>query len=99
MYQFDESILEQDRSKVIGTLISKFESNDKPRILKLKRYYEGNHDKTRNKRTAKGKPNNKVFNPFAAHIVDTVQGYLTGQPIKYISENTEALNRIMDVYV
>lgn len=98
MYQFDESILEQDRSKVIGTLISKFESNDKPRILKLKRYYEGNHDKTRNKRTAKGKPNNKVFNPFAAHIVDTVQGYLTGQPIKYISENTEALNRIMDVY-
>lgn len=98
MYQFDESILEVNRTKVIDMLVSKFESGDKQRLEKLQRYYEGNHDKTRNKRTAKGKPNNKVFNPFAALIVDTIQGYLTGQPIKYTSENQAALERILDVY-
>lgn len=98
MYQFDESILDANRTSVISMLITKFESGDKQRLQKLQRYYEGNHDKTRNKRTPKGKPNNKIFNPFAALIVDTIQGYLTGRPIKYITEDKAALERILDVY-
>lgn len=98
MYQFDESILDANRPQVISMLISKFESGDKQRLQKLQRYYEGNHDKTRSKRTPKGKPNNKIYNPFAALIVDTIQGYLTGQPIKYVSEDTKGLDKILDIY-
>lgn len=98
IFQFDKSILEEDRKEVIKTLIFHHEQNYKSRIKKLKRYYEGKHDAIVSKKSDKFKPNNRVINPFPALIVNTVQGYLLGQPVKYISENKELLEQVLDIY-
>ena len=86
IFQFDRSILDEDRKEVINQLIFHHEQIYKGRLEKLKRYYNGKHD-ILNKKSDKYKPNNKVVNPFPALIVNTVQGYLLGQPVKYICEN------------
>ncbi|MCE9654202.1 phage portal protein [Clostridium celatum] len=98
IFQFNKSILEEDRKEVIKTLIFHHEQNYKSRIKKLKRYYEGKHDAIVSKKSDKFKPNNRVINPFPALIVNTVQGYLLGQPVKYISENKELLEQVLDIY-
>ena len=97
IFQFDRSILDEDRKEVINQLIFHHEQIYKGRLEKLKRYYNGKHD-ILNKKSDKYKPNNKVVNPFPALIVNTVQGYLLGQPVKYICENEEALDKVLDVY-
>ncbi len=97
IFQFDKSILEEDRKEVVKHLILQHEQSYRDRLEKLKRYYDGKHD-ILNKKADKYKPNNKVVNPFPALIVNTVQGYLLGQPVKYISENEEILDQVLDIY-
>lgn len=98
LYQLDESILEMSRENLIKELIAIHEREYKPLYVNLKNYYIGKHTKILNKKASKSKPNNKVVNPFASHIVDTVSGYLLGQPVKYLSENEDALEEVMEIY-
>lgn len=98
IFQYDKNILEQDRKEVIKHLILQHEQSYRGRLERLKRYYNGKHDTILNKKSDKHKPNNKIVNPFPALIVNTVQGYLLGQPVKYISENKDLLDNILDIY-
>ena len=83
IFQYDKTLLEQNRKDVIKYIIDKHQSDYRPRIEKLKRYYLGQHDAILSKKADRYKPNNKVVNPFPALIVNTVQGYQLGQPVKY----------------
>lgn len=98
IFQYDKSLLEQERKDVIKYIIDKHQSDYRPRLEKLKRYYNGKHDAILNKRTDKFKPNNKVVNPFPALIVNTIQGYLLGQPVKYINNKNDILDKVLDIY-
>ena len=97
MYQLDKSILEMDRSQLITELIRVHEFNFKPRYSTLLNYYNGEHEAIKKKKAAKDKVNNKITNPFPALIVNTVQGYLLGQPVKYSSDDSKALESVKDV--
>lgn len=98
MYQLDKSILEMDRSNLITELIRVHEFNFKPRYNTLLNYYNGEHEVVKKKKASKDKVNNKVINPFPALIVNTVQGYLLGQPVKYVSEDSVALETVQEVF-
>lgn len=98
IFQFDKSILEENRIEVIKNLVFQHEQKCRPRLEKLKRYYDGKHDAILKKKGERFKPNNKVINPFPALIVNTVQGYLLGQPVKYISEEKNTLDEILNIY-
>ena len=43
IFQYDKSLLEQNRQDVIKYIIDKHQSDYRPRLEKLKRYYNGQH--------------------------------------------------------
>ena len=96
--QLDKSILEMKRELLIKELVAIHEKQYKPLYVNLKSYYNGNHTNILKKKSSKSKPNNKVTNPFPALIVNTIQGYLLGQPAKYVSENEPAIELVQEVY-
>lgn len=46
--------------------------------------------------TDPSKPNNKIANPYASYITDTLVGYFVGEPITYTSENEALMEQIKD---
>ena len=44
------------------------------------------------------KPNNKIANPYASYITDTLIGYFVGKPISYNSNDLEALNELQMIF-
>lgn len=95
MYRLDkETPLTID---IILRLIQRHYQNDLPRLEKLKKYYfDDNKIKTRIQADST-KPNNRVANPYARYITDTLTGYFMGEPIAYNSEDEKILETISDI--
>lgn len=83
--------------ELIQVLIKKHNTEEVPRLKKLKNYYLGKHD-ILNRTMADGKPNNKIVNPYASYITDMIQGYFLGKPITYTSKDEVLLNTINELY-
>lgn len=95
MYRLDkETPLTVD---VILRLIQRHFQNDLPRLEKLRRYYFDKNDIKRRIQTDPAKPNNKVANPYARYITDTLTGYFMGEPVTYNCENAKTLESISEV--
>ena len=67
------------------------DKGDMARLIKLENYYLGKHQILQRIMADSTKPNNKVVNPFATYITDTLSGYICGEPITYSSLDEEAL--------
>lgn len=67
------------------------------RRQKLYDYYKGQH--AIKNRTLKDptKPNNRIVNPYAHYITDTMTGYFLGEPLTYRSINTELLEKVKQI--
>ncbi len=82
-------------------LIKKYIEKNEPeaaRRKKLERYYRGEHKiKTRAMKDA-AKPNNKIVNPYARYITDTMTGYFMGEPVSYTSKEINLLAEIQAIY-
>lgn len=90
--------LPTNKHKMIDALISHHKKNLLPRYSKLYGYYKGEHA-ILNKQAAANTPNNRIVNPYPAFIVNTVQGYFLGQPVRYESKDgsmTSILYPILD---
>lgn len=90
--------LPEDPNKLIKELTDYHKNNLKPRYDRLMAYYMGQHD-ILNRMTEDAKPNNRIACTFPDSIVTTVQGYLLGQPVQYMSGDkafTEAIQSILD---
>ena len=83
---------------LIATLVSKHEIEGLPRLRKLRRYYEGNHDILKRFYGDKNKPNNKIVNNFCRMISDVTQGYFTGTPVTYTGQDEKFLMHLEDIY-
>lgn len=84
-------------SQLIIQIIQHFETNMLYKLKKYKRYYDGQHDITTKTVTDTSKPCNRIVTNFCSDIVANYQGYLTGIPITYksnddITEIREILN-------
>lgn len=98
MYQLDKNILEMDRSNLITELVRVHEFEFKPRYDTLLSYYNGDHKTIAKKKASKDKINNKIVNPFPALIINTVQGYLLGQPVKYVSDSPDEYDTVQEIF-
>ncbi len=65
----------------------------------LKAYYDGIHV-IENRRRAAGMPNNRLSHAFPRYICTIAAGYLTGEPIRYETDegNRAALEKVLECY-
>lgn len=65
-----------------------------PRYNRLMNLYKGEHEiKAQNKKEM-GKPDNRLVVNFAKYIVDTLNGYFVGKPIKTIHPNPDVADKM-----
>lgn len=67
---------------------------DNGRYKKLENYYLGKNIILNRTMADSNKPNNKIANPFASYITDTLCGYFVGKPITYNSLDANALDAL-----
>ena len=83
----------------IKKLIDNHKQLELPRLQKLENYYLANNCILQRQMKDPSKPNNKIANPYASYITNTLTGYFLGEPISYSSlENNivEELNMIFE---
>ncbi|WP_188074725.1 phage portal protein [Planococcus sp. ANT_H30] len=90
---------EELNGELILQLINRYKLKEVTRLKRLKNYYTGKHETIIN-RTMKDptKPNNKIINPYATYIVDTIGGYFLGKPVNYASSEEEQMKKIQYVF-
>ncbi|MGB3160383.1 MAG: phage portal protein [Carnobacterium sp.] len=98
MEQYKIDNLELITDELILALIERYKTNEVPRLHKLQQYYLGNTAIKNRKMTDASKPNNKISNPFASMITETVIGYFLGYPIAYKSEDEDLMLKLQDIY-
>src|SRR5690606_10083353 len=65
-----------------------------PRYDRLMNMYKGNHPILHEKAKDYGKPDNRLVVNFAKYIVDTLNGYFIGIPVKTIHPNEEVAEKM-----
>ena len=84
--------------KVIGNIIKTHKSSTLPRMLKLEDYYKSKNDILARQMSDPTKPNNKIANPYASYITDTLVGYFIGEPITYNSADERVLKELQLIF-
>ena len=80
---------------ILNKFIQNFMTSDLPRLNKLKNYYDGKQDILMKYYEDRNKPCNKIVVNYCSCIVDNFNGYLTGNPISYTSN--EDIEDILEV--
>lgn len=94
-------IIRLDIKEINNDLIKKIldmHNQNAARYQKLKNYYLGQHDILNRTMVDISKPNNKLVNNYPSYIVDVMQGYFVGEPIRYSSTNEEYMRKIQDIF-
>lgn len=84
--------------KVIGNIIKTHKSSTLPRMLKLEDYYKSKNDILARQMNDPTKPNNRIANPYASYITDTLVGYFIGEPITYNSADERVLEELQLIF-
>ena len=96
MYKQSEYIeMTPDR---IQAYIADYQINKLPKLLKLKRYYEGQHDIINRVMTDNSKPNNRVVHGYANYITNTMTAYFMGNPVKYKCEDERTQEELDEIF-
>lgn len=72
---------------VLEEFIDKHKTQVKDRYIKLYEAYMSKHDILRNPAKPKHKPDNRIVVNFPKYIVDTMNGFFLGNPIKTVAED------------
>ena len=81
---------------ILNKFIQNFMTSDLPRLNKLKNYYDGKQDILMKYYEDRNKPCNKIVVNYCSCIVDNFNGYLTGNPISYTSnEDIEDILKVL----
>lgn len=75
---------------VIKRLIDNHKKDILPRLQKLEDYYLAKNEILKRVMKDASKPNNKIANPYASYITDTLVGYFMGEAITYTSASDES---------
>ena len=84
--------------KVIRRIVKAHKINDLPRLNKLNNYYNAKNEILNRLMSDSTKPNNKIANPYASYITDTLVGYFIGEPITYNSDNSTLLEELKMIF-
>ena len=83
-------------TKILQKMIDRFRLNEKPKLEKRKRYYEGEHDILQKSYTDDSKPCNKTVINYCKNITDNYNGYMATPGFITYSSNND-IEEIMDV--
>ena len=72
--------------------------NDLPRLLELENYYNTKNKIINRLMADPAKPNNKIANPYASYITDTLTGYFVGEPVTYNSNDKTLLQDLSMIF-
>lgn len=89
--------IEELQPEVIRHIVDFHKTTTLPRMLKLERYYANGNDIKSRTMSDITKPNNKVANPYASYITDTLVGYFIGEPVTYNCDDKELLEDVNDI--
>jgi SPP1 family phage portal protein len=98
---FKEFIIDKDDPLDLDSLEGFINAH---KSLVVKRYepllnmYQGKHNILFNEPKPLNKPDNKVVMNFAKYIVDTLNGYFLGIPIKINHDSEEYINKLTDIF-
>ena len=84
--------------KVITRIVDLHRMNDLPRLLELENYYNTKNKIINRTMADPAKPNNKIANPYASYITDTLTGYFVGEPITYNSNDKTLLQDLSMIF-
>jgi len=73
--------------EVLNSFIQYYMTVELPRLNKLKNYYDGKQDILKKYYEDTNKPCNRIVVNYCSGIVDNFNGYLTGNPISYTSND------------
>ena len=79
---------------IVKKLIDNHKQYDMPRLQKLEDYYLAKNEILKRQMADPSKPNNKISNPYASYITDTLTGYFMGEPVTYSSLDEKALEEL-----
>ena len=74
--------------------ILELSKSDSARYDNLHNYYVGKQAITRRTMNDSTKPNNKIVHPFGNYITDTLTGYFLGEPVTYVCNDKELLQKL-----
>lgn len=80
-------------AELLGEFIEKHTARF-PRYKKLMGMYKGDHDILHQDEKAEYKPDNRLVVNFAKYIVDTLNGYFVGNPIKTVHPDPEVAEKM-----
>jgi len=69
------------------------------RIMRLKDYYNGNHEILRRTRKSGAAVNNRIVCNHAKYIVDIIQSYLVGNPVMYSAKDGYDIEAVKNSYL
>ena len=79
-------------------IVEQHRMNDLPRLLELENYYNTKNKIINRVMADPAKPNNKLANPYASYITDTLTGYFVGEPITYNSNDEVLLQDLSMIF-
>lgn len=79
---------------LVKKFIDSYKQNELPRLQKLEEYYEAKNEILKRLMADETKPNNKIANPYASYITDTLTGYFMGEPISYSALDEKILEEL-----
>lgn len=97
-FLFDEG--EELTPQIVGKVIRKFRSETEPLYTNAQGYYSGRGQAIMKRvQGDASRPNNKIIKNYCKTIVDSFQGYITGNPVSYVGvdgQDIDALRQVLD---
>lgn len=97
---FEEFIMDKNDEldlDMLESFINKHQALVKARFEPLEKMYKGNHAVLSMDEKPLNKPDNRIVVNFAKYIVDTLNGYFLGIPIKINHEDEKFVEKITDI--
>lgn len=97
-FLFDEG--EELTPQIVGKVIRKFRSETEPLYTNAQGYYSGRGQAIMKRvQGDASRPNNRIVKNYCKTIVDSFQGYITGNPVSYVGvdgQDIDALREVLD---
>ena len=84
--------------EIILKIVRSHQTEELPRLKNLEKYYLAKNEINNRVMTDISKPNNKIADPYASYITDTLVGYFIGKPVSYTAADEAVMKELTMVF-
>ena len=84
--------------EIILKIVRSHQTEELPRLKNLRKYYLAKNEINNRIMTDISKPNNKIADPYASYITDTLVGYFIGKPVSYTAADEAVMKELTMVF-